>query len=367
MTHNRYVHWFLYIAFFWMLSACGGGGGDAVPSVTLQSISVTPVSSSIAKGLTKQLTATGTYSDGTSQLLNGVTWSSSAPSVATVNSTGLASGVSAGNAVILASFSGISGNATLAVTEAILQSIAVTPANPSVTKGKTLQLNAIAIYSDGSEQPLPNASWSSNNSAVASVNQVGLVSGISVGLAQIKVMYGIDFSLITVGVNPPPIPSPTLTLNLNLRGPNYPIDDNIEWSSTNAESCSASGSWSGTKQIVGQYILPIPSTGTYTLACKGLNGETVTKSVTMTLQVPVVTISVSPVIISAGKTSTLIWSATNNPKSCTASGSWSGSVAGSGNLVVKPSSGLTSQFFYYITCQNSAGTSNKKWAILNVF
>ena len=67
MTHNRYVHWFLYIAFFWMLSACGGGGGDAVPSVTLQSISVTPVSSSIAKGLTKQLTATGTYSDGTSQ------------------------------------------------------------------------------------------------------------------------------------------------------------------------------------------------------------------------------------------------------------------------------------------------------------
>ena len=104
MTHNRYVRWFLYVAFFWMLSACGGGGDTAPNPVTLQSISITPSNPSIVKGLTKQLTATGTYSDGASQLLNCVSWLSSATSIATVNSAGLASGVSAGNAVIKATF-----------------------------------------------------------------------------------------------------------------------------------------------------------------------------------------------------------------------------------------------------------------------
>ena len=51
---------------------------------TLQSIAVTPVNPSIAKGLTQQFTATGTYSDSsTANLTGSVTWASATTSVAT--------------------------------------------------------------------------------------------------------------------------------------------------------------------------------------------------------------------------------------------------------------------------------------------
>ena len=62
----------------------------------LQSIAVTPQSPPEIEHSTLQLTATGTYSYGTTQnitngLTSGVTWSSSAPSVATVSATGVVS------------------------------------------------------------------------------------------------------------------------------------------------------------------------------------------------------------------------------------------------------------------------------------
>jgi hypothetical protein len=85
-------------------------------AATLQSIAVTPASPSIAKGATQQFAATGTYSDGSMQnLTNTATWSSSVPAVATINSSGLASGVAAGNTTVKATQGAVSGSATLTV------------------------------------------------------------------------------------------------------------------------------------------------------------------------------------------------------------------------------------------------------------
>ncbi len=65
-----------------------------VTAATLQSIAVTPTSPSIAKGATQQFTATGTYSDNsTANISNSVTWNSATTVTATINSTGLATGV----------------------------------------------------------------------------------------------------------------------------------------------------------------------------------------------------------------------------------------------------------------------------------
>ena len=67
-------------------------------------------------GATQQFTATGTYSDGSTQnLSNRVTWTSSNTAVATINTNGLATGVSAGTATISATLGSVSGNATLTV------------------------------------------------------------------------------------------------------------------------------------------------------------------------------------------------------------------------------------------------------------
>ena len=59
----------------------------SVNVLALTSIAVTPANPSVAKGLTQQFTATGTYTDGsTADLTSQVTWASATPSVATINS-----------------------------------------------------------------------------------------------------------------------------------------------------------------------------------------------------------------------------------------------------------------------------------------
>jgi Tol biopolymer transport system component len=99
-----------------MISACGGVGGGG-GGATLSSIAVTSDSGSIFVNGTKQFTATGTYSDGsTSDITGTVTWTSSDTAVVTITSIGgIATGVSAGTATITASLEGKSGSATLTV------------------------------------------------------------------------------------------------------------------------------------------------------------------------------------------------------------------------------------------------------------
>lgn len=69
----------------------------------LTTITVTPANPTILQGQNVQFTATGTYSDmTTSDITNTVTWGTTNPSVATVNSTGLATGTGLGAVTISA-------------------------------------------------------------------------------------------------------------------------------------------------------------------------------------------------------------------------------------------------------------------------
>ena len=107
------------------------------PALTLESIAVTPANTSLPTGKTEQFTATGTLSNNTTEnLTNQVTWTSSDTTWATINSAGLATAVSPGPVTISAALDGISGSTGLTVTPAALESIAVTPANPSVPRAK---------------------------------------------------------------------------------------------------------------------------------------------------------------------------------------------------------------------------------------
>jgi len=95
----------------------GAVSGSTVLTVTgpaLQSIAVTPANPSITKGSTQQFTATGTYSDNSTQNLTAqVTWNSSAPAVATISATGLATAVGAGTSTITASLVGVLSNSAI--------------------------------------------------------------------------------------------------------------------------------------------------------------------------------------------------------------------------------------------------------------
>jgi len=158
----------------------------------LTSIVVTPANASIPLGHTQQYAATGKFSDGsTHDLTASVTWSSSAPGVAAISPTGLASSVAQGSTTIQAALGSISGSTTLTVTAPALASIAVTPANPSIPAGSTQQFTATGTYSDGSTQNLTGTvAWSSSSASVATINTTGLASAVAPGLTTIQASSG---------------------------------------------------------------------------------------------------------------------------------------------------------------------------------
>ena len=87
------------------------------PPKTLVSITVAPSTGSIQVGSTLQFSATGTYNDGSNTVITAsVSWQTGNASVATIDASGLASGVGAGSATITASLNSVSGSATLTVT-----------------------------------------------------------------------------------------------------------------------------------------------------------------------------------------------------------------------------------------------------------
>src|SRR5205823_8423640 len=111
-----------------------------VTAAVLQSIAVTPANPNVTKGQTEQFTATGTFSDSSTQdLTSQATWASATPAVATITAAGLATGAGAGTSTISATSGAVTGSTVMTVTAAVLQLITVTPTNPSVAKGQTEQ------------------------------------------------------------------------------------------------------------------------------------------------------------------------------------------------------------------------------------
>lgn len=87
-----------------------------VSNEALTSIAITAPAPSVKEGNTLQLTATGTFADNTTQdMTSQVTWNSANPDVATVDSSGLVTGVVAGRATITGTAGGITGSIQLTV------------------------------------------------------------------------------------------------------------------------------------------------------------------------------------------------------------------------------------------------------------
>ena len=86
-----------------------------VTNASLTSIIVSPSSSTISLGGSEQFEIKGIFSDGSTETLVGATWTSSAPTVAAVNDSGLANSTGAGMAQISATLNGVTGSANLTV------------------------------------------------------------------------------------------------------------------------------------------------------------------------------------------------------------------------------------------------------------
>ncbi len=175
----------------------GVSGSFAVTVVpSLVSITITPITPSVAVQTNQQFTATGTYSDTSTQnLTSQVTWASSNTAVATVSTTaptmGLTSGISAGTSTISATLGAVSGATVLTVTSATVTQIAVTPANVNLDLGLNQQYTAIGTFSDGTTQDITGvAQWHTSNSGRASITVSGLATARALGSLTISAVFG---------------------------------------------------------------------------------------------------------------------------------------------------------------------------------
>lgn len=175
----------------------------------VDSIAVTPTSQSLTIGQTVQFTATGTYGHGsnhpatTQNITSQVTWSSSAPSVASINSSGLATALAAGTTTITATMNGftgvISASATLTVngssgtvTNADITALTIIPASQSVASpGGTAQFLPIGTTSAGASVNLSGqVAWSSSSAQIATINaSTGMATAVSQGAATMTAVY----------------------------------------------------------------------------------------------------------------------------------------------------------------------------------
>jgi uncharacterized protein YjdB len=156
---------------------------SAVPPPPVASVTVSPPSASVIVGATQQLMAT--LKDANNNTLTGraITWSSN-NAAATVNASGLVTGVSAGGPVtITATSEGKTGTSSITVNPAPpppVNSVTVSPPNASIVVGGTQQLTAVTKDGAGNVLTGRTVTWSSNNAA-ATVNANGLVTGVSAG------------------------------------------------------------------------------------------------------------------------------------------------------------------------------------------
>ncbi|MCC6319708.1 MAG: Ig domain-containing protein [Gemmatimonadaceae bacterium] len=173
----------------------------------VQSVSVAPASANIQSGRTVDLTAGVTQQNcGTLP----VTWTSSAPNVASVSSTGRVAGLATGTATVTASAGGRSGDAAITVVAGPVFSIAITPANPTVAERATLQLNTTLRDSLGNAAT-GSVTWATSDATVATVSGAGLVTGVKSGSATITASAGGKAATATLTVTGPL--AATLTLS----------------------------------------------------------------------------------------------------------------------------------------------------------
>ncbi len=183
----------------------------AVNPTPVGSVGVTPSNGALLAGGSLQLIAT--VRDLVGNVLPGrtVAWSSSAPSIATVDVSGLVVGITAGSGTITATSDRQVGTAIIAVSLVPVASIAVSPGSAALIEGETLQLTATPLDSAG--QPLPNraVAWTSSSPTVASVDGSGLLTASAGGAATITASSEGQSAAISAIVTRVPVGSVTVT------------------------------------------------------------------------------------------------------------------------------------------------------------
>lgn len=166
------------------VAAAGTGFGDKVSDVIIN----TPNGAEVAVGDTLALEVTVEAAVGVSK---NVTWNSSNDGIATVNASGVVTGVAEGSVTITAKSTedttksdsvGVTVTAGGGGGDPEVTQVVVTPDSEQITVGGTAQLEVKVQGDVGVSQ---NVTWKSNTPSIATVSSTGLVEGLSTGTVTI--------------------------------------------------------------------------------------------------------------------------------------------------------------------------------------
>ncbi len=188
-----------------LLAGCGGKSSSSTTTATVSSITVAPTTASVA--INGQQTFTATALDSSGNSVSGVTftWASSASNVATINSSGVATGVAAGSTQITAAANSVTSSAATLTVAPTVSSVSISPTSATVPVGGTQVFTATAKDASGNVITGVTFTWFNSFAGVAQIhtNPDGTMTltGISPGTV-----------VITAGVGSVTSPSATVTV-----------------------------------------------------------------------------------------------------------------------------------------------------------
>lgn len=248
-----------------------------VPPVA--SVLVGPASDTVVTGATVTYTATPRDAAGATLTGRSITWSSANTAIATVNASGVVTGVAAGSTTIRATSEGVQGTAAILVTVRPVATVMVGPSVDTVNVGASAPFTVTLRDATGATLTGRTVTWSSTNTAVATVNASGVVTGVAAGTATIRATSETIVGTATMlVVTPPPAPVATVTVGPTSSGAyvgasaqfsvtlrdaagNALTGRTVTWSSTNTAVATVSASGVATAVAVGTATIRATSEG----------------------------------------------------------------------------------------------------------
>lgn len=192
------------------LAACGGSSSTTTTTTSpVAKVTVNPSSATIPLNSQQTFSATVTDSSGNAITNLPVVWASSSTNIATINSNGVATAVSVGQAQITAQVTDLTVNPAKVVTSAaatltitpVVASVSVTPTQATIPVNGTQQYTAKVLDHNGNPISGVTVSWASSFAQVATINSSGLATGQSAGSVSIfATAQGVTSPAVTLTV-----------------------------------------------------------------------------------------------------------------------------------------------------------------------
>jgi len=175
-----------------LLGACGDStaGGPPAPAVVVSRVDLSAATTSLTPSQTVQFSAVARTSSGAVVSSAQPVWTSTAPSIASVNASGIVTGVATGSATIRATVGAVSGtlDVTVASGVGVLATIVVGAQDRTIPLGQLTQATVSGRDALGGTVALGTrvVTWSTSNASIATITSAGVVTGVGVGAVSLQ-------------------------------------------------------------------------------------------------------------------------------------------------------------------------------------